>query len=200
MSEHKQWQHLLFYKNGKAEVISPDFYLTDPKVQSIPTFSPYEELLATLKHASDNSIVCRYPARYLWLNWHLPELKIDWQNCPDLPNPNQEISLILVSNYLKNPASSFGHVLVKTSSAMDREEDGIRQLSSEDLLNSSYNFGARIPANENGAMYAIKGLFGFYDSGFSEAEFLSTMRCTLKMSKETCGNMFSISKSLKLSC
>jgi hypothetical protein len=171
LSEHKQWQHLLFYKNGKAEVISPDFYLTDPKVQSIPTFSPYEELLATLKHASDNSIVCRYPARYLWLNWHLPELKIDWQNCPDLPNPNQEISLILVSNYLKNPASSFGHVLVKTSSAMDREEDGIRQLSSEDLLNSSYNFGARIPANENGAMYAIKGLFGFYDSGFSEAEF-----------------------------
>lgn len=171
LSEHKQWQHLLFYKNGKAEVISPNFYLTDPSVQSIATFSPYKELIATLRHASDNEIVCRYPARYLWLNKHLPELKIDWQNCLDLPNPNQEISLILVSNYLKNPASSFGHVLVKTSSAMDRKENGVRQLSSEDLLNSSYNFGARIPANENGAMYAIKGLFGFYDSGFSEAEF-----------------------------
>ncbi|MGE6795661.1 DUF4105 domain-containing protein [Psychrobacter okhotskensis] len=171
LSEHKQWQHLLFYKNGKAEVISPNFYLTDPSVQSIATFSPYKELIATLRHASDNEIVCRYPARYLWLNKHLPEVKIDLQNCLDLPNPNQEISLILVSNYLKNPASSFGHVLVKTSSAMDRKENGVRQLSSEDLLNSSYNFGARIPANENGAMYAIKGLFGFYDSGFSEAEF-----------------------------
>lgn len=171
LSEHKQWQHLLFYKNGKAEVISPNFYLTDPNVQSIATFSPYKELLATLKHANDNNIVCRYPARYLWLNQHLPELKVDVQSCSDLPDPNQEISLILVSNYLKNPASSFGHVLVKTSNAIEREDDDTGQLSSEDLLNSSYNFGARIPANENGAMYAIKGLFGFYDSGFSEAEF-----------------------------
>ena len=174
LSKHSQWQHLLFYKNGKAEVISPDFYLTNPKPRSKRNFDPYAELMATIEQASNESVVCKYPARYLWLNHHLPELNSNLKDCPLLPDPNQEISLILVSNYLKNPASSFGHVLVKTSMAAEAEDSmnkEVKVLSSEDLLNNSYNFGARIPANENGAMYAIKGLFGLYDAGFSETEF-----------------------------
>lgn len=174
LAKHPQWQHLLFYKNGKAEVISPDFYLTNPKPRSKRNFDPYAELLATIEQSNDESVVCKYPARYLWLTHHLPELNVDLKNCSQLPDPNQEISLILVSNYLKNPASSFGHVLVKTNMPIDDADSmvqDVRELSSEDLLNSSYNFGARIPANENGAMYAIKGLFGLYDAGFSETEF-----------------------------
>ena len=174
LANHPQWQHLLFYKNGKAEVISPDFYLTNPKPRSKRNFDPYAELIATIEQIHDDSVVCRYPARYLWLNEHLPQLNVNLKNCSQLPDPNQAISLILISNYLKNPASSFGHVLVKTNTSTG-ESDGlvndVRALSSEDLLNNSYNFGARIPANENGAMYAIKGLFGLYDAGFAETEF-----------------------------
>ena len=174
LANHPQWQHLLFYKNGKAEVISPDFYLTNPKPRSKRNFDPYAELIATIEQIHDDSVVCKYPARYLWLNHHLPQLNVDLKSCSQLPDPNQAISLILISNYLKNPASSFGHVLVKTNTSTG-ESDGlvndVRALSSEDLLNNSYNFGARIPANENGAMYAIKGLFGLYDAGFAETEF-----------------------------
>ena len=168
LAAHPQWQHLIFYKNNKAEVISANFYLTRPKAQSTAPFSPYDELLATLAAASDKKTVCRYPARYLWLSHQLPELTINLQSCAQLPNANQKISLILVSSYLKNPASSFGHVLVKTGAATDKAE---KTLSSEDLLNDTYNFGARIPENDNGVMYAVKGLFGFYDAGFSETEF-----------------------------
>lgn len=174
LANHDQWQHLLFYKNGKAEVISPNFYLTNPKPDSKHHFDPHAELLATLEQVDNEDFVCKYPARYLWLKHHLPELNIDLKNCSQLPDPNQDISLVLVSNYLKNPASSFGHVLVKTSTATDSEhqtDEKVRELSSEDLLNSSYNFGARIPAKENGMMYAVKGLFGLYDAGFSETEF-----------------------------
>ena len=174
LANHTQWQHLLFYKNGKAEVISPNFYLTNPKPDSKHHFDPHAELMATLERVDNEDFVCKYPARYLWLKHHLPELNIDLTNCSQLPDPNQDISLVLVSNYLKNPASSFGHVLVKTSTATDSEhqtDKKVRELSSEDLLNSSYNFGARIPAKENGMKYAIKGLFGLYDAGFSETEF-----------------------------
>lgn len=174
LAKHPQWQHLLFYKNGKAEVISPDFYLTKPQLRSKRNFDPYVELKATIEQISDESVVCKYPARYLWLKHRIPALNINLKNCAQLPDPNQEVSLILVSNYLKNPASSFGHVLVKTNKPIDNADgiiDDVRELSSEDLLNNSYNFGARIPANENGAMYAIKGLFGLYDAGFSETEF-----------------------------
>ncbi|MGO2125662.1 lipoprotein N-acyltransferase Lnb domain-containing protein [Psychrobacter sp.] len=189
LSKHRQWQHLLFYKDGKAEVISLGFYLTNPKPRSKRDVDPYAELIATIESIDDEKVVCKYPARYLWLTHHLPELHVNLNECVQLPDPNQEISLILVSNYLKNPASSFGHVLVKTSlptgdkdnntistnakndNAKDDNANEVRELSSEDLLNSSYNFGASIPANENGAMYAIKGLFGLYDAGFSETEF-----------------------------
>lgn len=174
LAKHPQWQHLLFYKNGNAEVISPDFYLTKPKSHSKRDFDPYAELMATIEQISDESVVCKYPARYLWLKHHIPALNVNLKNCSQLPDPNQEVSLILVSNYLKNPASSFGHVLVKTNKPINNADDiinNVRELSSKDLLNNSYNFGARIPANENGAMYAIKGLFGLYDAGFSETEF-----------------------------
>ncbi|MCG3859153.1 DUF4105 domain-containing protein [Psychrobacter sp. Ps2] len=174
LAKHSQWQHLLFYKNGKAEVISPDFYLSNPKPRSKRNFDPYAELIATIDQINNEGVVCKYPARYLWLNHHLPELNVDLKNCSKLPDANQEISLILVSSYLKNPASSFGHVLVKTNTSIDNinnTNSDVRELSSEDLLNNSYNFGARIPENENGAMYALKGLFGFYDAGFSETEF-----------------------------
>lgn len=174
LAKHSQWQHLLFYKNGKAEVISPDFYLTNPKPRSKRNFDPYAELIATIEQINNEGVACKYPARYLWLNHHLPELNVDLKNCSKLPDANQEISLILVSSYLKNPASSFGHVLVKTNTPIDNANNtnsDVRELSSEDLLNNSYNFGARIPENENGAMYALKGLFGFYDAGFSETEF-----------------------------
>ena len=174
LANHAQWQHLLFYKNGKAEVISPNFYLTNPKPDSKHNFDPQAELIATLEQVDNADIVCKYPARYLWLKHHLPELNIDLESCTQLPDPHQDVSLVLVSNYLKNPASSFGHVLVKTSTVTDSEQQtdkNVRELSSEDLLNSSYNFGARIPAKENGAMYAVKGLFGLYDAGFSETEF-----------------------------
>lgn len=174
LAQHRQWQHLLFYKNGRAEVISPNFYLSDPQSKQRKNFSPYQELKATLAAANDSATVCRYPARFFWLNHQLPALKADLSHCKKLPNPKQKISLILVSNYLKNPASTFGHVLVSTgndSIATQHATTQIKYLSGEDLLNQSYNFGATIPPNENSILYALKGLFGFYQAGFSHGEY-----------------------------
>ena len=174
LANHRQWQHLLFYKNNKPEVISADFYLSAPTVQSRQNFSPYQELIATLKNSNNPEVACRFPARYFWLSHQLPKLSVDLDSCPQLPETSEKISLILVSSYLKNPASTFGHVLIKTHDFIDESGSFAipeHQLSSEDLLNNSYNFGARIPENENGVMYAIKGLFGWYDAGFSESEF-----------------------------
>ena len=81
LAKHSQWQHLLFYKNGKAEVISPDFYLTNPKPRSKRNFDPYAELIATIEQINNEGVVCKYLARYLWLNHHLPELNVDLKNC-----------------------------------------------------------------------------------------------------------------------
>lgn len=178
LAQHQQWQHLLFYKNGKAEVISNTFYLSLKDINDKKQFSPYKELVETLKQSNNIQVVCKYPARYYWLKSKLPMLNIDLTACPNVPSAKQDISLILVSNYLKNPASSFGHVLIKTSEQPfiphlydSLNNQVVKNASSQDLLNQSYNFGARVPTNESSVLYAIKGLFGFYDSGFSRADF-----------------------------
>lgn len=192
LSQHPQWHHLLFYKAGKAEVISPNFYLSDPTAERRHRFDPYQELILTLQQGENEQVRCRYPARYFWLNRQLAEVYPDeWSDwsydlsvCKDLPDPNQQVSLLMVSSYLKNPASTFGHVLIKSSSTAQEQLDtdadadantpypnGIGEVSDSDLLDQSYNFGARIPENENGFLYAFKGLFGLYDAKFSAGEY-----------------------------
>lgn len=165
LSKHPQWQHLLFYKDGKGEVISPNFYLTMPLGGKRLNIDPYQELLYTLQHRDDVRTVCRYPARFFWLKKQLPELSIDLSHCPNHIQDTQQMSMILVSSYLKNPASTFGHVLIKTDAKPNEP--------SAHLLSDSYNFGASIPANENGVMYALKGLFGRYQASFAKADFFT---------------------------
>ena len=65
LATHPQWQHLLFYKNGKAEVISEGFYFSDPKSKSPRQFSPYNELIQTLSHIDNKESVCQFTERYL---------------------------------------------------------------------------------------------------------------------------------------
>lgn len=187
LAQHPQWHHLLFYKSGKAEVISANFYLSDPSgSENRRHFDAYQELIMTIQQGQDEQVRCRFPARYFWLNRQLSDVGVfyDLSVCKQLPDPNQEVSLLLVSSYLKNPASTFGHVLIKSSAtpqpvsmtAHDADmstpyPNGIGEVSEKDLLDQSYNFGARIPENENGFLYAFKGLFGLYDAKFSAGDY-----------------------------
>jgi hypothetical protein len=69
--------------------------------------------------------------------------------------------LLLVSGYLKNPVSTFGHVLITIG------HEGERQ----NLLDNAYNYGAVIPKGENSLNYIWKGLVGVYDSRFASSKF-----------------------------
>lgn len=172
LASHPQWQQLIFYKNQRPQVISPNFYLTIQTNRERKNFSPLYELQATLKQATDPKILCRYPARYFWLNEQLHHAYYDLSQCPNLPDAHQPISFMLISSYLKNPASTFGHVLIKNHQvASESVANSTGLVSSDALMDKTYNFGAKIPPNENGMLYALKGLFGWYDAGFSETEF-----------------------------
>jgi hypothetical protein len=61
-------------------------------------------------------------------------------------------TLVYASSYLGNPASMFGHVLLRFD-ANDR--DGLR-----DRLNYGITYGAAMPPGD--PLYAVKGLFGLY--------------------------------------
>ncbi len=180
LAYHPYWMALLHYqetKKGtiykiKSEIISPDFFLSNQG-----SIDPAAELEATLKaffastdDQSDNHARCRFVARYNWLKESL-----DWQktNLPEISclrfnnwskgGNIKSISLVFATGYLSNPASFYGHILLKFNSD--------QTIIPNNLLDQSTNYGAIVPDNENPFIYITKGIFGGYNATFSNAQF-----------------------------
>lgn len=163
----KEWNQLLYYSNNKSEVNDKSFFLS-----SNGNSNPKEELLATLDSYSsvdvnDSSPICQFPARYMFLSNYVnfKDYKLINPECSKLNkweglNNTDSISLILVSGYVSNPASTFGHSFIKLNNS-----------ENTDLFSSSINYGALVPENENMLAYISKGLTGFYHAGFSDQYF-----------------------------
>jgi hypothetical protein len=162
LANNPVWQKLILFKKH-AEVTSHDFYLSDLKAEHLTQITPQRELDATIEALSSHpELICQYPARYYWLSRQLsdmPTAALD--GCNKLPNINQDVRLLLVSGYLKNPVSTFGHALI-TIGAQDERQN---------LLDSAYNYGAQIPKGDNSFYYVFKGLFGLYSARFANSQF-----------------------------
>lgn len=166
ISKSKEWNQLLYIKDNESEVNSKEFFLN-----KTGSTNPKEELLATLKAystvANDKSAVCIYPARYMFLSKfvNFDNYQRVNPNCKKLSNweflnETNSISLVLVSGYVSNPASTFGHSFIKLNKA-----------NNNNLFSSSVNYGALVPENESTLAYIAKGLTGFYQAGFSDKYF-----------------------------
>jgi len=166
------WQKLLVYENGRSYVTSSQFFL-DLQGQ----INPKAELIATLKAFAepqqemtpDNHPQCRFAGRYAWLKTQLDftTLGITEMSCPAFQAFSQDqqiesISMVFASGFLGNPASYYGHLLIKLNSARS---------DIADLQNTAINFGADVPLNENMAAYIIKGIIGGYDSAFTQQQY-----------------------------
>ncbi len=177
----KTWLKLLHLTDLSGEtspssIITPEFFLSsndteaiNPKKELIATI---EALLATADTPSEPHAQCRFPARYLWLREALkiPQDRFPTIHCVEFSqwarlDELTSVSLIMVSGYFGNPASTFGHVLIK----IQHGEHG----ASGNLLDQGVNFGATIPPKEPALVYIAKGLFGGYVAGFSDKEFYS---------------------------
>lgn len=170
------WRALLHFKGRRSLILDKDFFLSDrgrfdPQAELEATIEAYFSQEHTIKRESgDKNIVCIFPARYAWLNEKLglPGYRCDEEFCPDLSqwarlDQIEAISLVYVSGYLGNPASSFGHVLLNLKVKNNEELFG--------LFDTSITHGATVPINENKLMYVLKGLFGGYYSTYSDKLF-----------------------------
>ena len=170
LSKNPTWLKLIHYKNKKNEIISNTFYLSKDK-------NPKEELISTLNayknfdnyNKNNNHPQCKFPARYYWLSQQLDLKRYNTIEpfCQNLKkwkalNNTTSISIILVSGYLGNPASTFGHSFIKLNSKENLDSD---------LFDLSINYGALVPDNEPIIKYIFKGIFGGYESGFSDKYF-----------------------------
>lgn len=157
-----------------SEVLSTDFFLSpagsaDPKAELAATLDAYD---APWDEPQDAHPRCRFPARYLWLSWQglLPGHDARDARCGRLArwaklDRLQSVSLLEVSGYFGNPASSFGHTLLRLNTIDGSEAGG--------LLDTSLNFGALVPENEIIPVYIFKGLSGGYEAGFSDKFFFA---------------------------
>jgi hypothetical protein len=98
----------------------------------------------------------------------LPDYRCDEVLCPALSqwarlDQIEAISVIYVSAYLGNPASSFGHALLNLK-IKDRDE-------LFGLFDTTIAYGATVPIDENMVMYVLNGLFGGYTATYSDKFF-----------------------------
>ena len=178
LAGQKAWLRLGHYEEDRnsasgwrSAIHSPTFFLakdgaTDPAAELEATIRGFAQPSGD---SPDLHPQCHMKGRYTWL---LSTLQLDsnlfpaihceayskWSKGYDV----ESISLLYATGYLGNPASFYGHTLLKFNSI-----DPTRSK----LLDVSVNYGAIVPPNEGPITYILKGISGGYDAGFSHIEF-----------------------------
>ncbi len=169
------WLRLGHYKKsligGYKSKIKGSFFLSKNGATS-----PDDELLETIQLMFDEKTAeqtqCKYPARLKWLQKRISVHSDDIIPCKKLIEWKkslnaQELYLVFASSDLNTPASSFGHLFFRL-----HNPNNFKQL---DLVDYGINYAAVTPEND-GVLFALKGLFGMYPGTFSMIPFHQKMR------------------------
>lgn len=164
--QERYWSILLHYQShrggSRSLIDDPKFFLS-PEGKD----NPQAELAATLEAfyngagRGDEHPICRFPARYAWLKEQLDAADADFPevDCQDFKNKRdkavQPKALVLVfpSAYMNNPASMFGHTMLRIDSDYQSR-----------LLSHVVNYAAYV--DDSGILYPVKGLLGYYKGYF----------------------------------
>ena len=183
LAARREWQTLLHYRpapDGTGLLSDAD----DPRFFLAPTgrIDPQSELTATLRAFFDHRPVggdpqpaqCAFRARYQWLR---RELAFDDHRLPPQPcEPFQQwlrqlnaesATLVFTSAYLNNPASLFGHTLLR----LDRRG----QTEQTRLLAHAVNYAAD-DSGSRGLMYAVDGMTGGFQGKFDIQPYYQLVR------------------------
>ncbi|MDQ6980092.1 MAG: DUF4105 domain-containing protein [Ghiorsea sp.] len=166
LAKQHTWQKLLHMdeETHRSMVDGKDFFLVEQGHED--AVAELGATVAMMDNVSDEKYlqtICKYPARFFWLSKQLnrPEIEQHIQQCRKLQRwvaNNDEVSLILVSGYLGNPASTFGHALLKIQSSQQNKQNI--------LMDTAINYGAITPKNESTLRYVYKGITGGYKATF----------------------------------
>ena len=160
--QDKYWWILLHYRQRFSKIESriddPAFFLapegkTDPRAELRATLTAFFESPTPEKEHP----ACRFIARFHWI---AETLDLDFSRFPvrrcqafervlsDLKP--RSAALVFPTYHMNNPASMFGHVLLKIDTTAE-----------SDLLSQAVNYAASTPET-NGLLFAFNGLFGGY--------------------------------------
>ncbi len=180
LASEPEWLKLEHYEldrtsttGWRSTIHSSDFFLArdgrnNPATELQATIRAFNE---ALKGEPDTHAKCRFPARWLWLKLKLNNNTVFQHNnfkCPAYDRWKRSgnitsISIVFVTGYLGNPASYFGHTLLKFNSKGDNKKTP--------LMDVSVNFGAILDKHDDPVTYIFKSVSGGYEAGFSHIHF-----------------------------
>ena len=163
LSNSEDWLALGHYRpalfGGVKSTIDSDNFFLAPDGKT----NPYSELQATvdLFQSADIKKQCFFPARYSFLKKQ-GLIKTNFPSCPEYESFQKDlrasgITLIYTDAYMNNPASLFGHTLMRIDAPEEKTQ----------LMAHGMNYGAMVPPNENGVLFAVLGLTGGYLGSFT---------------------------------
>lgn len=178
LAQSQEWKNLLRYERAlitpwkkHSAIRDKDFFfaedgyknsLAELQATLIALNKPFSEFKDINKHP-----LCRFPARFQFLKTHTNKKTTDLKLCTEYQRWNEggqinSISIYFATGYFGNPASFFGHPLLKFNKKKD---------SASNFTDTSLNYGAMTPANENPIFYVLKGLLGGYTASFTRHDF-----------------------------
>ena len=173
LHDQRYWHLLLHYRRTTAggyesEADEAGFFLapngkTDPKAELEATLAQF--FSPELVGRSRQPARCAFIARYHWLKAALgiDESRLPSQSCERFQswlaelNP-ASITLIFPSAYMNNPASMFGHLLLRVDKKGQTEQTRI--------LAYTINYSADV-TTDNGIVFAVLGVVGGFAGYFS---------------------------------
>lgn len=171
--QSRYWHLLLHYKSAwgseyKSEADGENFFMAadgrrNPQAELKQTLHGF--LFGDSQRPAQQHPQCRYPARYHWLN---EQLQFDNQIMPRLHCQRfntwinalntDSITLVFSSYYINNPASMFGHTLIKVNNRNNTNR--------AEVLDYAINYAAN-PTTDNALFYSVMGVFGGFPGTFS---------------------------------
>ncbi len=156
-----EWLAVVHYQKKiagyKSTIDTSDFFLSP-----CGKTNPRCELEATIAlfASNDDKTKCNFPSRYKLLKKH-GIVDYPFPKCDELEQFYADlqpsgITLLFTDAYMNNPSSLFGHTLIRIDTARKGTQ----------LLAHGANYGA-FTGEENGALFAIRGLTGGYFGGFT---------------------------------
>lgn len=174
LADRRTW-HLLLKYNRRftgtlvSEADGMDFFTapqgkTDAEAELLATLASFFVPLSAIETGKEHP-QCNFPARFKWLDQQLrfDRTQLEIQKCDRLERwmttlDPVGVTLVFASYFMNNPASMFGHTLVRLDSRR-AGKDG-------NLMNYGANYAAN-PDTENSFMYALKGLTGAFEGKFA---------------------------------
>lgn len=173
LADDREWHLLLHYRprlfgGYESEQDDPGFFLS-----SEGKTNPQAELNATLAQFFSSELVgrskqpaqCAFIARYHWLRQklqfddsRLPKMACERYDRWFVDFEARSITLIFPSAFMNNPASMFGHTLLRVDQKGQTEQTRI--------LAYTINYAADVPPDA-GIVYPVRGIFGLYKGYFS---------------------------------